>query len=83
MPSLHLQLLSVLTPEERLNYQAIRAKLLSVCSHTLGQLHPPALLIDAEQSTVQAFIRFLAIEAQKIFNKETALVWNTYQAYLK
>ena len=44
---------------------------------------PPVLLVDAEQSTLQAYIHLLTIEAQKKYNRDNVLVSNTYQAYLK
>ncbi|XP_026190552.1 proline dehydrogenase 1, mitochondrial [Cyclospora cayetanensis] len=78
------KVLPVLSAEERSAYEGIRSRFFSVCEYAAQQeRQPPVLLVDAEQSTLQAFIHLLTIEAQKKYNKGRVLISNTYQAYLK
>ena len=39
--------------------------------------------MDAEQTYLQTSINLLTLKLEEMFNKETAIVYNTYQCYLK
>lgn len=48
-------------------------------AHQLGV----RIFIDAEETWLQPFIDYLAVEAMKAFNQQRPIVFNTYQLYLQ
>lgn len=78
------QVVTVLSEEDATEIEAIRTRLFRLCSMTEELESKPRILVDAEHSRLQPFIRRVTIEAMKHFNtKGRHLVYNTYQAYLK
>ena len=69
-------------------YEDICSRFFSVCKYAAQQQQqqqhqkPTMLLVDAEQSTLQAFIHLITVQAQKKYNLERPVIVNTYQAYL-
>lgn len=68
-----------LTAEEEAEWERVRARVERICerAHALGE----QLFIDAEESWLQAAIDGLAEEMMARFNRERAIVYNTYQLY--
>ena len=40
-------------------------------------------MVDAEQSYLQPAIRRIVLQAMKRYNRDMAIIFNTYQCYLK
>jgi proline dehydrogenase len=68
-----------LTVEEEQQWQKTRGRFQSICekAHSAGI----PIMIDAEQSWIQNTIDNLVLEMMEQFNKEKAIVYNTYQLY--
>lgn len=64
---------------ERLGLMLDRARRLS----DAAQQHGVSIMFDAEQTYLQPAIDHVVLNAQREFNKERAVVFNTYQAYLR
>lgn len=56
-------------------------KLHKICSYALKE--NVMLMIDAEHSIIQTTINDIAIRLAEVYNKESCVIWNTYQMYLR
>jgi hypothetical protein len=70
-----------LTPEEMADLQSFLARMDKIGS--AATKHNIRLLIDAEQTYRQPALDWIALQAQKNFNKTKPLIFNTYQFYLQ
>ncbi|HEX8039014.1 MAG TPA: proline dehydrogenase family protein, partial [Chryseosolibacter sp.] len=68
-----------LTAEDQSAFERVRARVNAICekAHSYGV----PVLIDAEQTWVQGPIDQLADEMMATYNREKAIVYNTYQMY--
>ncbi|MBK0379155.1 proline dehydrogenase family protein [Mucilaginibacter segetis] len=68
-----------LSVDEQLEWQKVQDRVLAICEmgHSLGV----PVMIDAEESWIQKTIDNLAINMMRFFNREKAIVYNTYQLY--
>jgi len=68
-----------LTPAEEIAFQKLQARVDDLCkaAHEANV----RILVDAEESWFQNIIDKMAYEAMEKYNKETAIVYNTYQMY--
>jgi proline dehydrogenase len=70
---------ATLSAEEQAEFKRIRERIYQICE--LGHRYGVPVLIDAEESWIQDPIDALVNEMMALFNKEKAIVWNTYQLY--
>lgn len=70
-----------LSPDEEEEFRKAKQRVYRICEESV--LAGTPVLIDAEQSWIQETIDRLAMEMMARFNKESALVFNTYQLYRK
>jgi proline dehydrogenase len=70
-----------LTASETAEYEKVKQRVFSICKESFDSNQP--LFIDAEESWIQPAIDALADENMVHFNKERAIVYNTYQLYRK
>ncbi len=70
---------AVLTPAEQDEWKKVQNRVLAICekAHEAGI----PVMIDAEETWIQDTIDRLAIDMMRRFNKEKAIVYNTYQLY--
>ena len=68
-----------LTPEEEIAFTRVKNRVDSICRKAYE--YKAKVLIDAEDSWIQNPIDQLAYEMMEKYNKESALVFNTYQMY--
>ncbi|WP_299516397.1 proline dehydrogenase family protein [Mucilaginibacter sp.] len=68
-----------LTNTEKQEWQKLQDRVLAICekAHSAGV----PVMIDAEETWIQDTIDLLAINMMRKFNKEKAIVYNTYQLY--
>jgi proline dehydrogenase len=68
-----------LTPAEQASYERAHARVDAICqrAHQYGV----RVFVDAEESWFQETIDKLAYEMMRKYNRESAIVWNTYQLY--
>jgi proline dehydrogenase len=71
----------ILSDEETKEYEKVKQRVYSICKE--AHLANQALFIDAEESWIQPAIDALADENMLVFNKEKAIVYNTFQLYRK
>lgn len=70
-----------LSAEESAEFERIRKRVEKICA--TGHRHSKPIFIDAEESWIQQAIDDLADEMMQKFNKEKAIVYNTFQLYRK
>ncbi|HEY0741747.1 MAG TPA: proline dehydrogenase family protein [Chryseosolibacter sp.] len=74
-----IQIGSKLSNEEIAAFQRVRARVDKLCSAAYQYKVP--ILVDAEETWIQEPIDMLAEEMMALYNKEEAIVFNTYQLY--
>ncbi|XP_051749926.1 proline dehydrogenase 1, mitochondrial isoform X2 [Ctenopharyngodon idella] len=74
-------LLSKFTKEEERQMKRMLQRLDVLAKHALE--NGVRLMVDAEQTYFQPAISRLTVEMKRIFNRDKAVVFNTYQCYLK
>ena len=70
-----------LTNDEEKEFEKVRQRVHTICEAAFKAQQP--LFIDAEESWIQPAIDDLADDNMKLFNKEKAIVYNTFQMYRK
>jgi proline dehydrogenase len=68
-----------LTDDEQREWQKVQDRVLSICEKAFSTGIP--VMIDAEETWIQDTIDALALNMMRRFNKERAIVYNTYQLY--
>jgi proline dehydrogenase len=70
-----------LTNNEQQEFNKVKERVHKICQEAFNANQP--LFIDAEESWIQPAIDNLANENMAAFNKQTAIVYNTFQLYRK
>ncbi len=70
-----------LTPDETKEYDNVKQRVHAICEAAYKAGQP--LFIDAEESWIQPAIDDLADANMQLYNKEKAIVYNTFQMYRK
>jgi proline dehydrogenase len=70
-----------LTNEENLSWKKVYERINTICAK--AHKKNIKVLVDAEESWIQDPIDWLCDEMMRLYNKEGAIVYNTYQLYLK
>ncbi len=70
-----------LSEEEKNNWEKAKARVKSICQAAYDK--KVRLFIDAEETWIQGTIDNLVDEMMRLYNKEQAIVYNTYQMYAK
>ncbi len=70
---------ATLSLSEKEEWQKVQARVLSICERAYETGVP--VMIDAEESWIQETIDGLALDMMRQFNKDKAIVYNTYQLY--
>jgi proline dehydrogenase len=68
-----------LSVDEQIEWQTVQDRVLAICEMAHSEGVP--VMIDAEESWIQKTIDSLALNMMRFFNKEKAIVYNTYQLY--
>uniref|UniRef100_A0A8C6U5J6 Proline dehydrogenase n=1 Tax=Neogobius melanostomus TaxID=47308 RepID=A0A8C6U5J6_9GOBI len=74
-------LLKDFSDEDEKQMQRILQRLDALAKHAVE--NRVRLMVDAEQTYLQPAISRLALEMQRVYNKEKPVIFNTYQCYLK
>jgi proline dehydrogenase len=69
----------VLTVEEEAEYEKVKKRCEKICGTAFDKKVP--VMVDAEETWIQKTIDELAVDMMRLFNKETIIVYNTYQMY--
>ncbi len=69
----------LLTPAEELEWLKVQERVMSICEKAHDAGIP--VMIDAEETWIQNTIDKLAVAMMHYFNKDRAIVYNTYQLY--
>ncbi|HEY9561195.1 MAG TPA: proline dehydrogenase family protein [Anseongella sp.] len=70
---------AALSPNDKAEFERLRARVDRICGESFRNGIP--VLIDAEESWIQDTIDSLALEMMEKYNREKAIVYNTYQLY--
>ncbi|MGZ3882615.1 MAG: proline dehydrogenase family protein [Bacteroidia bacterium] len=70
-----------LTPEEQQEFHRVKNRVHEICKEAHAASKP--VFIDAEESWIQQAIDDLADENMLLFNKQSPIVYNTFQLYRK
>lgn len=70
---------SDLNDEEEAEWRKVQARVLAICTKAYENNVP--VMIDAEETWIQKTIDMLALNMMRKFNKDKAIVYNTYQLY--
>jgi proline dehydrogenase len=65
--------------DEQIEWQKVQDRVLAICERAHSEGVP--VMIDAEESWIQKTIDTLALNMMRFFNKEKAIIYNTYQLY--
>jgi proline dehydrogenase len=68
-----------LNVEEQMEWLKVQDRVLAICERAHSEGVP--VMIDAEESWIQKTIDTLALNMMRFFNKEKAIIYNTYQLY--
>jgi proline dehydrogenase len=68
-----------LDPQQQKAWENLQARVDTICKK--AHLHSVAVLIDAEETWIQTSIDALAYNMMQKYNREKAIVFNTYQLY--
>lgn len=68
-----------LTADEQKEWKKVQQRVLNICDKAFKLGIP--VMIDAEETWIQKTIDLLALDMMSRFNKEKAIVYNTYQMY--
>lgn len=68
-----------LTAAEQAEFEKVKARCEKICRRAFDKNVP--IMVDAEETWIQNTIDELAMDMMRLFNKESIIVYNTYQMY--
>lgn len=68
-----------LTAAEQAEYEKVKARCEKICRTAFEKNVP--IMVDAEETWIQNTIDELAVDMMRLFNRESIIVYNTYQMY--